>query len=192
MSMVPPLEPAHAGHLAFIRALIRDGAALGSFDRELAVDCPSATLFYANLRCALQSGYFVQCDPARGTMPVHANGYVYRPPAAESPIGFGLFREYAGNWFEFWLLAISPQHRRRGHGRAMVRALLTTPVGRLAQLARCNRTSHGSEIVVRLLREVGFVPRRATAQQTWLVHERAPDDFVRQVTDAPVIQLVGD
>ena len=56
------LSAAHAGHLPALRAMIRAGAAVGSFDRELAADTPEVTLFFANLRQALVTGYFVEQD----------------------------------------------------------------------------------------------------------------------------------
>ena len=186
------LEPAHVGHLAFIRALIREGAANGCFDRELASESPAAALFFTNLRRALQSGYFVQFDEHRAkTLPIHAPAYVYRPSGTDVPIGFGLFKEISDDCFELWLLATSAAHRRLGHGRAMIGCLMATPVGKLTLLARCTRATQGSEITARLLAEVGFVARRTTPEQMWLVHRSAPEDFVRRVTAAPLLRVAG-
>ena len=39
------LQPAHVGHLALLRSLIREGAAEGSFDRELAAESDEAADF---------------------------------------------------------------------------------------------------------------------------------------------------
>jgi hypothetical protein len=50
------LQPAHVGHLALLRSLIRQGAADGSFDRDLAVDSPGAEEFFAKLKRALVTG----------------------------------------------------------------------------------------------------------------------------------------
>ena len=61
------LAPAHAGHLPTLRALIRESASEGSFDRELATNSPESQLFFANLRQALLTGYFVVED-ARGVI----------------------------------------------------------------------------------------------------------------------------
>ena len=46
------LAPAHVGHLAMLRSLIRRSAAEGSFDRELAGDTPEAEDFFAKLKRA--------------------------------------------------------------------------------------------------------------------------------------------
>ena len=62
------LQPAHVGHLSILRSLIRDGAARGSFDRELATDSREAALFFSNLRQALDTGYFVEEDPRTGDL----------------------------------------------------------------------------------------------------------------------------
>ena len=56
------LTAAHAGHLPVLRSMIRDAAAEGSFDRELAQDSPEVRLFFTNLRQALATGYFVEQD----------------------------------------------------------------------------------------------------------------------------------
>ena len=61
------LAPAHVGHLAMLRALIREAAAEGSLDRGLAADTPAAVEFFARLKRALVSGYFVEEDPTHGS-----------------------------------------------------------------------------------------------------------------------------
>ena len=74
------LQPAHVGHLPVLRALIRDGAARGAFDRALAGDSRDAALFFSNLRQALNTGYFVVEDPRTGDLAtVAVPGYVYLP-----------------------------------------------------------------------------------------------------------------
>jgi hypothetical protein len=59
------LRPAHVVDLPILRALIREGALSGSFDRVLATESREAALFFTNLRQALASGYFVEA-PAPG------------------------------------------------------------------------------------------------------------------------------
>src|SRR5438067_2394836 len=90
------LVPAHVGHLAMLRSLIRQGAAEGSFDRALAADTPGAVEFFARLKRALVSGYFVEEDPTTGRVEsVPVPGYVFWPDGRNSgtpPVGFGLFR----------------------------------------------------------------------------------------------------
>jgi len=90
------LRPANVAHLPILRALIRDGASSGGFDRELATGSREATLFFSNLRQALATGYFVEEDPRTGDFTTAAvPGYVYVPEnvgATDKPIGFGLFK----------------------------------------------------------------------------------------------------
>ena len=76
------LRPAHIGHLALLRSLIRDAARDGAFDPALAWDSPAATRFFGELRQALKTGYFVVEDQASGTVrTVAVPGYVYFPMA---------------------------------------------------------------------------------------------------------------
>ncbi len=82
-----------------LRSLIRQGAAEGSFDRVLAADTPEAIEFFAKLKRALVSGYFVEEDPKTGRVEaVAVPGYVFWPDGRNSgmpPVGFGLFRRGA-------------------------------------------------------------------------------------------------
>src|SRR5437773_8306992 len=64
------LAPAHVGHLAMLRTLIREAAAESSFDRGSAADAPAAVEFFARLKRALVSGYFVEEDPRTGPVGV--------------------------------------------------------------------------------------------------------------------------
>ena len=74
------LQPAHVGHLALLRALIREGAAEGSFDRELASDTPESAAFFEKLKRALVTGYFVEEDLRSGKIEtVAVPGYVFWP-----------------------------------------------------------------------------------------------------------------
>ena len=57
------LRPAHIGHLAMLRSLIRDAARDGASDPALAWDSPAAARFFGELRQALKSGYFVVEEP---------------------------------------------------------------------------------------------------------------------------------
>ncbi len=72
------LRPAHIGHLAMLRSLIRDGARDGSFQPELAWDSAESERFFAELKQALKSGYFVVQDRETHEMStVAVPGYVY-------------------------------------------------------------------------------------------------------------------
>ena len=64
------LAPAHVGHLAMLRALIRQSAAEGSFESNLATYSPQSTDFFAKLKRALSHGYFVEEDPRTGQVAV--------------------------------------------------------------------------------------------------------------------------
>src|SRR5437763_16577633 len=103
------LQPAHVGHLALLRALIRDGAAEGSFDRELAAESDEAADFYDKHKRALVTGYFVEQDPRSGRIEtVAVPGYAFWPDDRHGglpPIGSGLFRALDGG-YEVWLAVL--------------------------------------------------------------------------------------
>jgi hypothetical protein len=73
----------------------------------------------------------------------------------------------------------------------MIAALLATPAGQLTQVVRCNRGAPTSEAAARLLADFGFVVRRATALQWWLVHKRAPQDLIASIATAAVVRIAG-
>jgi GNAT superfamily N-acetyltransferase len=182
------IAPAHAGHLATLRALIREGAAEGSFDRELATDSADTKLFFANLRQALVTGYFV-IEDARGVISRRAvPGYVYWPEDRNEysqPVGFGLFRAFGDLGYELWLTGVSSAWRRNGHGRAMLAALLETPAGRLAWTVRVHHQSGSISAMERLLAEHDFAPARETETTRWYLRGDAPD-VLRARVDAPI------
>lgn len=167
------LRPAHIGHLAMLRALIRDGARSGSFQPELAWDSAASERFFAELRQALKSGYFVVEDRDSGTMhTVAVPGYVYwaeESAGSEPPVGFGLFRATAGGGYELWLAGLEGAVRGRGHGRAMLSALFATPTGRQTKFMRVRRAGQYASAVARLLDEHGFTATRETKHETWFV-----------------------
>mgnify|MGYP003694601963 CR=1 FL=1 len=80
--------------------LIRQGAADGSFDRDLARDSAAAEDFFAKLKRALVTGYFVE-DVGTGKLAtVAVPGYVFWADDRNSgmpPVGFGLFRSIDGD-----------------------------------------------------------------------------------------------
>src|SRR6266540_6943082 len=119
LRLIPVLAPAHVGHLAMLRTLIREAAAEGSFDRALAADTPAAVEFFARLKRALVSGYFVEEDPRTGRVEsVAVPGYVFWPDDRNSsmpPVGFGLFRALEGG-YELWLAGLEFGRRGGGYG----------------------------------------------------------------------------
>jgi ribosomal protein S18 acetylase RimI-like enzyme len=178
------IAPAHAGHLATLRALIREGASEGSFDRELATDSAETKLFFANLRQALVTGYFVVED-ARGVLSRRAvPGYVYWPEDRNDlsqPVGFGDLG------YELWLTSVSSEWRRNGHGRAMLKALLATPAGHLAWVVCVQRKSSGGTAMERLLEEHTFARARESETTRWYLRADTPEALRKRVIEAPIV-----
>jgi hypothetical protein len=171
------LQPAHVGHLALLRALIRDGAAEGSFDRELANDTGEAHEFFEKLKRALVTGYFVEHDVRTGKIDtVAVPGYVFWPDDRHSgmpPVGFGLFRAL-DQGYELWLAGLEFAKRGGGHGRALLAALLATPPGQKTYVVRVQRASRYMPQVSHLLESLGFESIGDTARLRWFVRKDAP------------------
>jgi ribosomal protein S18 acetylase RimI-like enzyme len=182
----PVLETATPAHLDFIRRLLREGAAEGAFDHEIAGGSAAAAPFFANLAGALGTGC-LRVGDADGNLTgeAHVAGYVYRIGEASPPVGFGLFKQLGAQGFELWLTAVARDARRQGHGRAMLAELLATPSGRLASLVRCARGGAGSDAEVRLFRRFGFAPCRVTPATVWLVSAGASPDLLARNAALP-------
>jgi ribosomal protein S18 acetylase RimI-like enzyme len=167
------LRPAHIGHLAMLRSLIRDGAREGSFQPELAWDSAASERFFGELRQALKTGYFVVQDRESGAVQtVAVPGYVYwadETVGSEPPVGFGLFRATPGGGYELWLTGLESAVRGRGHGRAMLKALFATPTGQKTKFMRVRRSGQYATAVAKLLAEHGFTATRETKHETWFV-----------------------
>lgn len=167
------LRPAHIGHLAMLRALIRDGAREGNFQPELAWDSAASERFFGELRQALKTGYFVVQDRDTGMMQtVAVPGYVYwadETAGSEPPVGFGLFRAAPGGGYELWLAGLETTVRGKGHGRAMLKALFATPTGRDTRFMRVRREGRYASKVAKILAEHGFTATRETRHETWFV-----------------------
>jgi GNAT superfamily N-acetyltransferase len=182
------LQPAHVGHLGILRALIRDGAARGGFDRSLATDSREASLFFSNLRRALTTGYFIEEDAATGDLKtVAVPGYVYHPDrggAATQPIGFGLFKAIPEG-FELWLTGVDPAWRGHGHGRTMLGALLGTPAGRQAYVVRLQRFGRDSPAMAHLLGSYDYTQTSEVTHQTsWFIRGDAPPALAVRILTA--------
>jgi GNAT superfamily N-acetyltransferase len=188
------LRPAHVVDLPILRALIREGALAGSFDRGLATESREATLFFANLRQALSSGYFVEEDPRSGGIAtVAVPGYVYVPDgdhATHRPIGFGLFKA-ARVGYELWLTGVDAAWRGKGHGRKMFAALLATPPGREAFVVRMKTSGAESPAMAHLLTSFGYVSLRATPRQTWYLRDDAPAQLRSQFRPPAVLRTAS-
>jgi len=180
------LTPAHVGHLAMLRSLIRQAAAEGSFESSLALDTPKSADFFAKLKRALTHGYFAEADPKTGRIEsVAVPGYVFWPDDRNSgtpPVGFGLFRALEGG-FELWLAGLEFGRRGAGHGRALIDALFATPQGKKTWVVRIPRNSRYRASVQHLLRPHGFGPAGDTTNQRWFLRENAPQQVVAKVHD---------
>jgi ribosomal protein S18 acetylase RimI-like enzyme len=165
------LRPAHIGHLALLRSLIRDAARDGAFDPELAWDSPASDRFFGELRQALKTGYFVVANAATGALStVAVPGYVYWPDddATRDPVGFGIFRALNGS-YELWLAGLEASLRGRGHGKAMLKALFDTPIGHATRYMRVRRAARHANAIEHLLAEHGFTATRESHNETWFV-----------------------
>ena len=177
------LRPAHIGHLALLRARIREGAREGSFQPELAWDSAASERFFGELRQALKTGYFVVEDRDTGAMrTVAVPGYVYwadETVGGEPPVGFGLFKAAPGGGYELWLAGLENTLRGKGLGRAMLKALLATPTGRDTRFMRVRRDGAYAGALAKLLEAHGFTATRETKHETWFVRALPSTAFTR-------------
>jgi hypothetical protein len=181
------LQPAHVGHLALLRSLIRQGAVEGGFDRDLAVDSPGAEEFFAKLKRALVTGYFVE-DVGTGKLAtVAVPGYVFWPDDRHSgmpPVGFGLFRAIDGNGYELWLAGLDMTARAGGQGRALLASLFATPPGQKTHVVRVQRDTRYANDLQHLLAEFGFTAIGNTARLRWFLHKDTPPELASRVRDS--------
>lgn len=180
------LQPAHVGHLAMLRSLIRQGATDGSFDQELASNSPHSEQFFAKLKRALVNGYFVEEGRSGKIDTIAVPGYVYWPDDRHSgtqPAGFGLFRSL-DRGYELWLAGLDLGKRGEGHGRALLTALFATPPGQATYVVRVQRASRYVDALQHLLVEFGFTPVGDTARLRWFLRINAPADLASRVRDA--------
>jgi ribosomal protein S18 acetylase RimI-like enzyme len=180
------LLPAHPGHFDWIAQTLRDAAASGSFDTELATGSLASRLFFENLRQALSTGCFLDDRGGDAPAEVPASGYVLflskgaRPPV---PMGFSMFKSIGGLGFELWLVAIDRRYRGKGFCKALLQAALATPAGMLAHVARVNRAGADFEAMGKALGAAGYRQARDGPDVRWFVREDAPRALVRLVRD---------
>jgi len=180
------LQPAHIGHLALLRALIREGAADGNFDGDLAGDNAEASDFFAKLKRALVTGYFVEESHEGKLNIVAVPGYVYWSDdriGGAPPVGFGLFRTLEIGGYELWLAGLELSTRGEGHGRALLAALFATPPGQKTHIVRVQRGSRYVVPLQHLLTEFGFQVVGDTERLRWFIHADAPHELDSRVRD---------
>jgi ribosomal protein S18 acetylase RimI-like enzyme len=178
------LVPAHPEHFDWIASTLREAAAEGSFDPELATDSLATHVFFANLRQTLLTGYFL--DEKGDGPPAHvaASGYVLGLSSTSRgfiPIGFAMFKAIGGLGFELWLVAVDRRYRGKGFGKAMLQAALGTPAGMLAHVARVNRAGRDCEAMGKALGAAGYRRERDGPDVRWFVREDAPQALIRLV-----------
>jgi hypothetical protein len=180
------LQPAHVGHLAMLRTLIRQGAKDGSFDRELGASSPEAEAFFAKLKRALVTGYFVEEGRKGHIETVAVPGYVFWPDDRTSgtqPAGFGLFRAIDSG-YELWLAGIDLGLRGGGHGRELLASLFATPQGQKTWVLRVQRGSRYVPALQHLLMDFGFNWIGGTQRLRWYLRTDAPEHLASRVRDA--------
>lgn len=180
------LVPAHVGHLAMLRALIRQAAAEGSFESGLGGDTTQAVEFFDKLKRALVHGYFIEEDSRSGRVEsVSVPGYVFWPDDRHSgnpPVGFGLFRAIDGG-YELWLASLEMGRRGGGYGRALMDALFATPPGKKTWVVRIPRGSRYRQAVEHLLEPHAFEPVGDTPNLRWFLRKNAPNVVSTRVRD---------
>lgn len=179
------LEPANVRHLAMLRSLIRQGAQDGSFARELAAATPEAEEFFAKLKRALVTGYFVEEGRSGKIDTVAVPGYVFWPDGrhvGSQPAGFGLFRAIESG-YELWLAGLDLGMRGGGHGRELLAALFATSQGQKTWVVRMQRGSRYAPALAHLLAQFGFSPAGDTARLRWFLRKDAPAELASRVRD---------
>ena len=180
------LQPAHVGHLAMLRSLIRQGAQDGSFERELGASSPEAEEFFAKLKRALVTGYFVEEGRSGHIDTIAVPGYVFWPDGKHSgsqPVGFGLFRALEAG-YELWLAGLDLGARGGGHGRALLAALFATQQGQKTYVVRVQRSSRYVSALQHLLAEFGFTVVGDTPRLRWFLRDTSPPVLASRVRDA--------
>lgn len=169
-----------------LRSLIRQGAQDGSFDRELGAASPESEAFFAKLKRALVTGYFVEEGRSGRIDTVAVPGYVFWPDDRNSgsqPVGFGLFRAIESG-YELWLAGLDLGVRGGGHGRALLTALFATPQGQKTWIVRVPRGSRYVHALEHLLADFGFALVGDTARLRWFLRSSTPAGLASRVRDA--------
>jgi GNAT superfamily N-acetyltransferase len=169
-----------------LRALIRQGAADGSFDRDLGLNTPESEAFFAQLKRALVTGYFVEEGRSGKIDTVAVPGYVYWPDGKNTgtaPVGFGLFRAMGAGGYELWLAGLDFGARGGGNGRALLAALFATAPGQKTYVVRVQRDSRYVNAIQHVLADFGFRPIGDTKRLRWFLHTDTPAELASRIRD---------
>ena len=173
------LQPAHVGHLALLRSLIRQGARTAASIAISAIDSPSAEEFFAKLKRALVTGYFVE-DVGSGKLATVVGSRLRvlarRPPQRHAagrlrPLPCDRRRGY-----ELWLAGLDlGRARRRPRPRAAGGAVRDAAGPEDLHRPRAARLELRQGRCNSLLVDFGFTPIGDTARLRWFLHNDAPD-----------------
>jgi hypothetical protein len=169
------LQPAHVGHLALLRSLIRQGAADGSFDRDLAIDSAGAEEFFAKLKRALVTAISSRISAAASSPRCGSGLRVLgrRSHSGMPPVGFGLFRAIDGASYELWLAGLDLSARGGGQGRALLASLFPR---RPAEdiIVACAPRLQLHQGPAKPARRIRIHSHRGFAHLRWFLHNDAP------------------
>ena len=151
------LQPAHVGHLAMLRSLIRQGAQDGSFDRELVRRPPKRKSSSPSSGARSSGATSSKKAAAAASRPLPFRATCSGPTTATrvpSRSGSDLSRNRGR------LRAVArgcrPGSRGGGHGRQLLTALFATPQGQKTYVVRVQRGSRYAPALQHLLHDFGF------------------------------------
>ena len=180
------LQPAHVGHLAMLRSLIRQGAQDGSFDRELGATSPEAEAFFAKLKRALVTGYFVEEGRSGKIDTIAVPGYVFWPDdrtagpsrSASASSGRSTAATNCGSPGSISARAAAVMAARCWRRCSRPRK------AKRRTIVRVQRGSRYVEALQHLLADFGFMPVGDTLRLRWFLRTDAPADLASRVRDA--------
>lgn len=178
-------SPASENDLPELRALIRDGAACGSFDSALAADCPESRLFFENLRGVVSNGVWRRPTQGGGQIAIPAQVLIYRPSLTIASRGFVALRGIGKLGYELWLTALDPECRGLGIGHRMLAEFLETPLGHQTIIAQCDKAAKGSNACASILQAEGFKVARVGHYSMWLVSPLFSSEMIEWIQRLP-------
>jgi GNAT superfamily N-acetyltransferase len=182
----PLFAAAQQKDLGYMRALIREGARMRSFDEALAADSMECETFFAGFAEVLTRKMWTR--PASPGHPAHspARAFLYQQTSISSPIGFVAIRGIGSLGYELWLTAIDRDIRGRGLGRRMLADFLATEDGKRTTVAQCRLDSPGAQACAHILSTLGFVTARVGQLSLWLARADLPSDALEWMRTVPL------